>query len=226
MAAHKTTAWIPESTHPRLEFERVVYAQGFRRIAGVDEAGRGPLAGPIVAAAVVLAEPIEALNDSKQLTETVREELFAGLQGGDHAIGVSVIDPADIDANGIQWANYAAMARAIEALEPAADFALVDGFAIEGCDRPQSKIIKGDARSMSIAAGSIIAKVTRDRILCELDRMYPEYGFAKHKGYATRTHLDAIERWGPCPAHRMSFAPIARQAQTSELFEPAREYNV
>ena len=202
-----------------LEFESAARKNGFRRIAGVDEAGRGPLAGPIVAGAVVLQSPIAGLNDSKLLTETQREELFDVLQSGGHAIGCAAVSPGEIDATGIQAANYTAMLRAVNVIGEAPDFLLVDGFAIPGCAVPQQRLVKGDRRSQSIAAASIIAKVTRDRILDELEHDYPGYGFARHKGYATRAHLDALDRLGPCPAHRKSFAPIARALDTGDLFE-------
>ena len=204
--------------HMQMRFEREAAANGFRRVAGVDEAGRGPLAGPIVAAAVVLAEPVAGLNDSKLLTASQRQALYEILTEGRHSIGVGVIDEGTIDRHGIQPANYAAMAQAVGALTPPPDFLLVDGFLIRGCPLPQKPIVKGDRRSPSIAAASIIAKVTRDRIMDELDEQYPMYGFARHKGYATREHLDALSRLGPCPAHRRSFAPLAESATTGTLF--------
>jgi len=200
-------------------FERDVWAAGRRRIAGIDEAGRGPLAGPITAAAVVLAEPVPGVNDSKLLSEKRREALFEELMAGPHAIGVEVIEAAIIDANGIQPANYAAMAQAMGQLDPPPDFLLVDGFAIRGCSVPQNPIVKGDRRSQSIAAASIIAKVTRDRIMRELDVQYPQYGFARHKGYGTRAHIEALRQHGPCDAHRKSFAPIRKSVETGRLFQ-------
>ena len=193
-----------------MQFEREAAANGFRRVAGVDEAGRGPLAGPIVAAAVVLAEQVEGLNDSKQLTETQREHLYAVLTEGARGIGVAVIDADTIDRHGIQSANYAAMAQAAAAIFPAPDFLLVDGFMIRGCALPQKSIVKGDSRSASIAAASIVAKVTRDRIMNELDEQYPEYGFAGHKGYGTKEHQNALARLGPCPIHRLSYEPVKK----------------
>ncbi len=203
---------------PMLQFEREAEALGFHRVAGVDEAGRGPLAGPIVAAAVILAEPVTGINDSKQLTYEEREAFYDRLVRGEHTIGTAIIDATDIDRNGIQQANYRAMALASARLTPAADYLLIDGFNVPGLVQPQLRLVKGDSRSQSIAAASVIAKVTRDRMMMEFDRSYPEYGFAQHKGYGTRAHLDAIERHGPCPIHRMSFAPLSRRPETGELF--------
>lgn len=200
-------------------FEREAWAAGRRRIAGIDEAGRGPLAGPIAAAAVILSEPVPGVNDSKVLSERQREVLFERLVSGSHAIGVETIEASVIDAEGIQSANYAAMARAMGQLDPPPDFLLVDGFAIQGCAVPQHAIVKGDRLSQSIAAASIIAKVTRDRIMKQLDVQYPEYGFAKHKGYGTRAHIEALQKFGPCDAHRKSFAPIRTSVETGRLFQ-------
>ncbi|MCC6698014.1 MAG: ribonuclease HII [Candidatus Hydrogenedentes bacterium] len=202
-------------------FERDAAARGFQCVAGVDEAGRGPLAGPIVAGAVVLREPIPGLNDSKLLTEAQREDLFRRLQDGGHAIGCAIVSAEEIDALGIQSANYAAMLRAVAALTPQPDFLLVDGFSIPGCTTPHLRLVKGDRRSLSIAAASIIAKVTRDRLMIELDGRCPGYGFARHKGYATPEHLEALKRLGPCPAHRRSFAPLATTLETASLFDPS-----
>jgi len=202
-----------------LEFEDEARANGFQRVAGVDEAGRGPLAGPIVAAAVVLTTPVPGLNDSKQLTEAQREALFTALHLGRNAIAVTMIDPERIDLWGIQSANYAAMAGSVAKLDPPPDFLLVDGFQIKGCGLPQKSLVKGDCRSLSIAAASVVAKVVRDRTMVELDHLYPQYGFARHKGYATAEHLEAIQQHGPCPAHRKSFAPIATSHETPSLFE-------
>lgn len=199
-------------------YEREMAGIGFARIAGVDEAGRGPLAGPIVAAAVVLAHPVQGLNDSKLLTEVKRESLYYELVNGPHAIGCAVISHEQIDARGIQSANYGAMLEAVNKLEPPPDYLLVDGFRIPGCALPHVRIVKGDQRSQSIAAASIIAKVTRDRIMVEMDALYPGYGFANHKGYCTPEHLQAIDRLGPCPIHRRSFSPFAVQVETATLF--------
>ena len=200
-------------------FEKQAKEEGFVHIAGVDEAGRGPLAGPIVAGAVILTSPLAGLNDSKQLTDAQRETLFEALHEGGHDIGVGCVEAAEIDRIGIQAANYRAMALAVENLTTRADFLLVDGFSIPGISQPQKRLIKGDSRSLSIAAASIIAKVTRDRLMSALDREYPVYGFGQHKGYATQAHLDAIEKHGACAVHRKSFAPIAKTAETGWLFD-------
>lgn len=207
-----------ESSDARLQFEREAWGNGFSHVAGVDEAGRGPLAGPIVAAAVVLAEPIAELDDSKRLTAEQRERLFVRLHEGEHQIGVAVIDAATIDRDGIQSANYAAMAQAAAAIDPTPDFLLVDGFAIRGCSVPQLRLVKGDQRSLSIAAASIVAKVTRDRLMDEFEARFPGYGFIRHKGYGTKEHLAALARLGPCPEHRRSFAPLAQSLETRDLF--------
>lgn len=206
----------------RTEFERDAATQGIQRVAGVDEAGRGPLAGPIVAAAVMLADPIAGLDDSKRLSEKRRESLFQEITAGAHAVGIAVVAPETIDQLGIQVANYKAMTDALLALDPRPELALVDGFNVPGCPIRHLRIVKGDQRSCSIAAASIVAKVTRDRILHDLDAVHPEYGFARHKGYGTRQHLDAIEEHGPCPAHRRSFAPFMRTATTLTFDEPKR----
>lgn len=204
---------------PMLAFEREAAALGFVRVAGVDEAGRGPLAGPIVAAAVILSEPVPGINDSKQLTHAQRETYFEILMEGGHAIGQAIIPATEIDRYGIQRANYGAMAEAIRGLSPAPDYLLIDGYTVPGLAQPQRKIIKGDSLSQSIAAASVIAKVIRDRLMVEYSEIYPQYGFARHKGYGTQAHLEAIALHGPCPLHRMSFAPLSRPRETGSLFE-------
>jgi ribonuclease HII len=198
--------------------ERLLQANGFSRVAGVDEAGRGPLAGPIVAAAVVLRHPIEGLNDSKLLKPEERDRFFALLQRQGHAIGTAIVPVEAIDKWGIQTANYSALAQAASRLDPPPDFLLVDGFHIPGCPFPHKRLVKGDRRSQSIAAASVVAKVIRDRIMEEVDRLHPGYGFVKHKGYATAEHLEAIGRLGPCKAHRRSFMPVAGAYETGLLF--------
>lgn len=198
-------------------FEDQAKASGFRRIAGVDEAGRGPLAGPISGGAVILAYPIDGLNDSKKLSEAQREALYEELIAGPHAIGAAMISPRELDQLGLQAANYRVLFDAVQQIAPPPDFLLVDGFSIPGCTIPQERIIKGDARSLSIAAASIVAKVSRDRVMRELDVQYPEYGFARNKGYGTAAHLAALAKHGPCPAHRSSFAPVSGIVQ-EQLF--------
>jgi len=188
--------------------ESAGWREGFRHIAGVDEAGRGPLAGPIVAAAVCLTRPIRGLNDSKRLSAERREMLFAQIMDGTHDVGIGVVTPADIDRLGIQQANYLAMRRAVDAMPLPPDLLLVDGYFLPGMTMAVRRVVRGDRLSLSIAAASIVAKVTRDRYMCELDARYPQYGFARHKGYGVPEHLTALARFGPCPEHRHSFAPL------------------
>lgn len=197
-------------------FENKGKEQGFLYIAGVDEAGRGPLAGPIVSSAVVLCSEVQGIDDSKKLTERKREELFDILMSGGHDIGISIINNKIIDEIGIQLANIRAMTEAVSRLRSKPDLLLIDGYEIKGFSCPAWKIIKGDQRSASIGAASIVAKVTRDKIMKEFDKEYPEYGFAKHKGYGTKEHLLAIERFGPSPIHRLSFKPLNQM--TGSLF--------
>lgn len=199
--------------------EMKAHEAGFRCIAGVDEAGRGPLAGPIVAAAVRLQQPLPGLNDSKKLRPQERERLFEVLCTTGHDIGIAVLPAETIDALGIQSANYQVMRAAVARLSTPADCVLIDGFHVPGLDTPQMKLIKGDARSLSIAAASIAAKVTRDRMMLQYEIEYPGYGFARHKGYGTREHLEALAKLGPCPIHRHSFAPLATTPRQEELFE-------
>lgn len=201
-----------------LEFEYQAWGNGHTRLAGVDEAGRGPLAGPVVAAALVFKrEFLEAeaggllseVNDSKQLTESKRESLFGFLVSSPFVeIGIGVSGPAEIDRLNIANATYAAMSLAIQHLSPLPDHVLVDGLPVPGLPCPSTSIIKGDSKSLSIAAASIVAKVTRDRMMRELDRIYPAYGFARHKGYGTRQHTRALMEYGPTPIHRFSFRPV------------------
>lgn len=215
--------WPPEErlrAEQMLEAERQAWETGFSAVAGVDEAGRGPLAGPLVAAAVRLRAAIPGLNDSKKLTEKQRETLFEAIQSGGNDVAVVVVDAPEIDRGGIQAANLGAMARAIGKLE-SCDYVLVDGFALRGVAQPSLKLIKGDQRSLSIAAASIVAKVTRDRMMAAYDAEYPGYGFGQHKGYGTAAHLAAIEQLGPTPIHRYSFAPLARSVESGDLFRPA-----
>ncbi|MEN7973806.1 MAG: ribonuclease HII [Verrucomicrobiota bacterium] len=204
-----------------LLYEKEAWASGFLRLAGIDEAGRGPLAGPVVAAALIFdPEYIKAeleptfgrLTDSKAMTETSREEYFEILTGSEFtSIGIGVIDAEEIDRINILKATHKAMAAAAAQIDP--QFALVDGLPVKGLPCDSRSIVKGDALSISISAASIIAKVTRDRILVELDAEYPEYGFARHKGYGTRRHLDALKEHGAISAHRKTFRPVAELNQ-------------
>lgn len=183
------------------------------RVAGTDEAGRGPLAGPVVAAAVLLPDDvvIPKLNDSKKLSERMRDTLFEQIieQAIDYQI--AIVDEATIDRLNILHASMEAMRRAVCALSPTPDKVLVDGNRLPpDLPCPAEALVKGDARSLPIAAASVLAKVTRDRLMIELDAEYPGYGFAQHKGYPTAKHLEALRILGACPAHRQSFAPVAR----------------
>lgn len=192
---------------PSLEYENLKYNAGYTAVCGTDEAGRGPLCGPVVAAAVILPRDIEieGLNDSKKLTEKKREKLFDVIKEKAVAYAVAEASPAEIDEINILNASMLAMKRAIEALPVKADFALIDGNCSRGFDIPTETIVKGDSISASIAAASILAKVTRDRQCLELDRIYPQYNIAKHKGYPTKEHMDAVRKYGPAPIYRMSF---------------------
>lgn len=187
--------------------EAAAAEQGFRAICGIDEAGRGPLAGPVCAAAVILPFgcTIEGLNDSKKLTEKKREQLFDTIQEQALAYAIALVDHETIDRINILEATYLAMQQAVEGLHPAADYALVDGNRSKGLTIPHQCVVGGDAKSPSIAAASILAKVTRDRLMLEQDTLYPAYGFAKHKGYGTKAHYQAILEHGPSPIHRMTF---------------------
>ena len=184
---------------PNFEYEERIYNEGFSAVCGCDEAGRGPLCGPVVAAAVILPRgiEIEGLNDSKKLTEKKREKLFDIIK--EKAI------PEEIDEINILNASMLAMRRAVEALPVKADFALIDGNCSRGFEIPTETIVGGDAKSCSIAAASILAKVTRDRGCKELDEQYPMYGIAKHKGYPTKDHMNAVREHGPSPIHRKTF---------------------
>ncbi len=217
---------IPVSNIDRLQYEREHVSRGLTRLAGVDEAGRGPLAGPVVAAAIVMSEswikegipePLLRLNDSKKLNKKVREELFEVIDS-DKSIewGIGVVDAPLIDEINILQATHQAMNDALAKITPPVQHALVDGRQVPSLSVPQTAIVKGDGKSYTIGAASILAKVTRDRLMIEYDQKYPGYGFAGHKGYGTRAHLSAIEKLGPCPIHRMSFAPLSNNQ--TELF--------
>jgi ribonuclease HII len=201
--------------HPSLRYERKLWRAGVQVVAGVDEAGVGPMAGPVVAAAVTF-EPevfIRGVNDSKQLQAERRDELYPEILARARAVGVGIADPGEIDELNIFWATMMASERALLALAQKPEHVLVDGRLIPELKLPQTKIVGGDRKSFCIAAASIIAKVTRDRMMVEYDAQYPDYGFARHKGYCTADHFAALERFGPTPIHRRSFAPVWEAAQ-------------
>ncbi|RCX20043.1 RNase HII [Anaerobacterium chartisolvens] len=188
-------------------YEDEAASRGFKLVAGIDEAGRGPLAGPVVAAAVILPENamIEGINDSKQVSAAKRDALFDIIKEKAVCYGIGIADEKCIDEINILNATKKAMGLAVEALKPAPDFLLIDAVELKADGMGMRALIKGDCLSMSIAAASILAKVTRDRIIDGMDRDYPQYGFSKHKGYGTREHIEAIKKFGICPIHRISF---------------------
>ena len=205
---------VKERERLQIELERLEGMKQFEKkyadytaICGIDEAGRGPLAGPVVAGAVILPKDcsILYLNDSKQVSASRREELFNEIQEKAVACAVGIVSPQRIDEINILQATYEAMHQAVEGLKVVPDLLLVDAVTIPAMPMKQVGIVKGDAKSVSIAAASILAKVTRDRMMVEYDSLYPEYGFAKHKGYGSKMHIEAIQEYGPCPIHRRTF---------------------
>ncbi|MHB8903860.1 MAG: ribonuclease HII [Patescibacteria group bacterium] len=201
-----------------LETESKYFELGYKLIGGVDEAGRGPLAGPVVAACVVIgpdfkidSTDLELINDSKKLSAKKREKLFGLIKEKALAVEIGIVDNLIIDKINILQASFLAMRRAIKKLKIEPDYILVDGnFKIPKLEKPQEAIIGGDGKVWAIAAASIIAKVSRDWLMSEMAKKYPEYEFEKHKGYGTKLHLEKITEFGPCPIHRMSFAPIKK----------------
>ena len=191
-------------------YERDLSHKGYASIAGIDEAGRGPLAGPVVAAAVILPEGLQmpGVTDSKKLTALKREVLFDVVMEKAIATGVGIAEPEEIDRINILQATLKAMLRAVDKLKTSPDYLIIDGINTLEIDIPQQAIKKGDSLSLSIAAASIIAKVTRDRMMLEYDKQYPSYGFASHKGYGSKLHREAIADIGPCPIHRKTFAGV------------------
>lgn len=189
------------------EFENEGYKKGYVYIGGIDEAGRGPLAGPVVASVVVFKQgtKIEGINDSKKLSEAKREELFDIIKKEALDYGIGIVNNEEIDEFNILNATYMAMKKALNCLKKSPDYLLIDAATIPGVDVAQNPIIKGDSKSISIAAASILAKVTRDNLMYQYDEMYPEYGFKGHKGYGTKEHYEAIEKHGITPIHRKSF---------------------
>lgn len=191
-------------------YERACRARGHELVAGVDEVGRGPLAGPVVVAAVILPPDcfIEKLNDSKKLSEKTREKLYDIIMAKAVAVKWTAVDEKTIDRINIYQASMNGMYEAVYGLDPRPQEVLIDAMPLKHLEIPSQSIVKGDAKSASIAAASIIAKVTRDRMMEDFDRQYPQYGFAKNKGYGTAEHLAALRQYGPCPIHRRSFEPI------------------
>lgn len=202
-------------------FEREALASGHTILAGIDEAGRGPLAGPVVAAAVIL--PFECdvagIFDSKQLSHEARERAFKHIHTIALGIGVGMSEPEEIDRINILQGTYNAMRRAVQQLAASVDLCLIDGSPIRTFGYPNISIVKGDSKSASIAAASIIAKVTRDRIMCEYDSVYPQYGFSRHKGYPTEEHMHLLAIHGACAIHRRSFGPVAKAEETKLAWE-------
>ena len=190
-----------------LEYEKEAIAKGYKAVCGVDEAGRGPLAGPVCAAAVILPENtvIEGVNDSKKLSEKKREALFDVLKEQALSYSIAFASVEEIEEVNILNATMLAMKRAVEGLDVKADYAMIDGNRLPDLSIDSEFIVKGDAKSMSIACASILAKVSRDRLLYKYAEEYPEYLFDKHKGYGTKAHVEAIKKYGPCPYHRLSF---------------------
>lgn len=195
---------------PTMEHEHQLLAAGFDVVAGADEAGRGCCAGPIVAAACILADEIPGLADSKLLSEKARVSLAEQIMAKAKSVSWVRIEASEIDQIGIQQANYQALRMALLGLDPTPDFALIDGYNVSGLPFESKRLIKGDQVSCSVAAASIIAKVNRDQIMADYDLIYPGYGFAKHKGYGTKAHQEALVKYGPCDIHRMSYANVAR----------------
>lgn len=218
-------AGIPEAEVERLEamleYERAAWASGHALVAGVDEAGRGPLAGPVVAAAAILPRDrlIAGLDDSKRLAPGAREALFEILcNDPDVRLGIGIASVEEVEAFNVYGATVRAMVSAVRALPVRPDFLLVDGMLLRGVSIPHLKLVKGDRLSASIAAGSIVAKVTRDRMMRELDARFAAYGFARHKGYSTPQHLAKLREHGPCPAHRKSFRPVRALLEEEPLW--------
>lgn len=208
--AKKTPLVLPPA--PDFQRERELTLLGYTRIAGADEAGRGPLAGPVVAGAAIIpfdftSPNFARLNDSKQLDEATREILYEELTNSIEW-GVGIVDAAKIDEINIRQASWLAMKKAVAALETAPDYVLIDGLPYDAGPWPYEALVKGDARSLSIAAASVLAKVTRDRLMVEYDKEFPQYGFARHKGYPSPQHLKALQEHGACKIHRTTFGPV------------------
>ena len=209
---------FPENSQSQLFFEDMARRRGYRAVAGIDEAGRGPLAGPVVAAAVILPEDFDlpGLNDSKQISESKRNQLFPMIYEQALAVGIGVSRADEIDRINILQATLLGMSRAVMRLPVAPDFLLVDGMTPVPLGIEQKTLKKGDSRSLSIAAASVIAKVVRDRIMLAYDRLFPEYGFSGHKGYGREKHRNAVALHGPCVCHRRSFAGVKEHCEAHD----------
>lgn len=207
---------FPEIEQSTLFFEALARRQGYRAVAGIDEAGRGPLAGPVVAAAVILPEHFDlpGLNDSKQISEKKRNQLYPLIYQQAVAVGIGVGRADEVDEINILQATLKGMSRAVGRLSLLPDYLLVDGITPIPMGIEQKTLKKGDSRSLSIAAASVVAKVVRDRIMVAYDRLFPEYGFAGHKGYGSQKHRDAIAKYGPCVCHRRTFAGVKEHCKT------------
>ncbi len=194
-----------------LEYEKKLWDAGYEFVAGVDEAGRGPLAGPVYAAAVIFPKglAIDGVNDSKKLTEKKREQLYDVIKENALAYSIVSVDEKEIDEINILNAAMKAFKMALDTLPQKADFALLDGNRAPQMDIPYEAVVKGDAKVQAIAAASILAKVERDRYITEMDKIYPQYGFAKHKGYPTKGHKEAVAKYGPSPIHRLTFKGVS-----------------
>lgn len=203
---------MTESVVDLWRHEQLAWGAGFVRVAGIDEVGRGPLAGPVMAACVVLPQgfALNGIRDSKKLSPRQREKAEARIRAEAVAVGLGSVEPETIDRINILQATHEAMRLAYSQLDPLPDFILIDGLPVREfpCENRKA-LVQGDSHSVSIAAASIVAKVARDRLMCAYDSVYPEYGFAGHKGYGSAKHIDALRDYGPCPIHRRSFAPVA-----------------
>lgn len=191
-------------------YERQVWAMGYKLVAGLDEVGRGPLAGPVVAAAVILPGELvlPGLEDCRRLSPKRRHELYDEIRAKALAIGIGMVHPDGIDEANVMMATYKAMVKAVNGLSISPDYLLIDSLHLPGVTQPQAPIAGGDGQSCSIAAASVVAKVTRDDHMIEMDKLYPQYGFAGHKGYGTLEHREALEKYGPCPIHRKSYGSV------------------
>ena len=211
-----------QSCHPMFSYERKLWDDGVSFIAGIDEAGRGPLAGPVVAAAVIIPKEIDfpLVNDSKKLTDKQRRKLRTEIISVDKILfSIIKISVAEVEKINILRATHSAMKKAVLKLN-CADFALIDGLPVPDFPILSQAIVKGDSKSASIAAASILAKVYRDELMEKYAVKYPQYGFEKHKGYGTKGHMEALKKYGPCPIHRKTFAPVRKLLEKSKLIQP------